>query len=307
MAATESLTPLRRAILGWYRSNSRSLPWRKTRDPYRVLVSEVMLQQTQADRVASLYPTFLSKYPTVEALADASRSDVIRAWKGLGYNNRAVRLHAAVKEIRSAYGGRVPDDIGDLDALPGIGKYTSHAVTCFAHGRRTPLVDVNVLRVLSRIFHRMKTPGDLLGDGTAWEIAERILPRGAYTWNQALMELGARVCTARAPRCDVCPVGNRCASSASLRRTAAKGGRTPRTPSEPSHFGVPRRVWRGRVIEHLRGAGRPVTVPSLRRALLPGKRNGSTRWLETVLAHLERDGLVTIGGSGSRLTVDLAA
>ncbi len=260
MAASEKTAAIRRGVLAWYRANSRPFPWRRTRDPYRILVSEVMLQQTQADRVASLYPRFLSKYPTVDELSEASRADVVRAWKGLGYNNRAVRLHAAVREIRSTYAGKVPEEIDDLDALPGIGKYTSRAVACFAYGLRTPLVDVNVRRVLSRIYRRMKTPGDLLDDAAVWKIAERVLPRDAYAWNQALMELGARVCTARVPRCGACPVKTRCASFAKL-RLPAPGPVKARVP-EPSHFGLPRRVWRGRIIDHLRGTGRAVPLAS---------------------------------------------
>jgi A/G-specific adenine glycosylase len=321
MAATERLAGTRRAILSWYRAGGRPFPWRKTRDPYRVLVSEIMLQQTQADRVASLFPIFLSKYPTVDDLCDASRADVVRAWKGLGYNNRAVRLHSAVREIRSSYGGRVPSEIGELDSLPGIGKYTSHAVACFAYGRRTPLVDVNVRRVLSRMFRKMKDPAELLPEAVAWKTAGRILPRDAYTWNQALMELGARICTARAPRCDGCPVRRYCASSACLRKyrtvnRRGKGGgdgpptarptRRPPLP-EPAHFGVPRRIWRGRIVEHLRGSGKPVSLGALRRAVMPEGRNGSTRWLELVLDTLEKDGIVHIIRSGVVTRVHLAA
>jgi len=322
MAAAERPRDIRRAILGWYRANSRPFPWRDTHDPYRILVSEVMLQQTQADRVASLYPPFLAKYPTVDELSNASRADVVRAWKGLGYNNRAVRLHSAVREIRSTYDGKVPAEISKLNALPGIGKYTSHAVACFAYGQRTPLVDVNVRRVLSRIFRRMKTPGDLLDEASVWKTAEQILPRDAYTWNQALMELGARICTARIPRCDHCPVKTRCSSVSRLRKhhpverqwighgasTGSSNDRsrvgTPR--AEPAHFGVPRRIWRGRIVDYLRGSGRAVSIRRLQVAVTPGHKYRSTRWLEIILDGLEKDGLVSISRHGSRATVHLA-
>jgi len=327
MPPSNKLQRIRKGILGWYGANRRPFPWRETRDPYRILLSEIMLQQTQADRVSVLYPKFLSKYPTVEELCDTSRAEVVRAWKGLGYNNRAVRLHAAVREIRTGYNCRVPDDIDDLDSLPGVGKYTACAVACFAFGRKTPLVDVNVRRVLSRIFRKMTGRYEVLDDATVWKMAGRILPRDAYTWNQALMEFGTLVCTARNPACGECPVRTSCPSLATLRSSpagkksrtagpvpqrergrasATQRGRGRRPAGEPAHFGVPRRIWRGRVVEHLRGTGRSVTLGRLARALRPDGRNGSNRWLDDVVEGLERDGVVQIRRGGSRTSVALA-
>jgi len=166
----------------------------------------------------------------------------------------------------------------------------------------------------------MKSPADLLDEPAVWALAARVLPRDAYSWNQALMELGARVCLARVPRCGACPVRAACASSRSLGRpgrAAASGKPLPGAASarttaaqkipEPTHFGVPRRIWRGRIVEHLRGAGRPVTLESLDGAVRPGARRGGAGWLEPILGRLEKDGLVRISRSGGRVTVGLAA
>jgi A/G-specific adenine glycosylase len=170
-------------LVGWYRENKRDLPWRKTRDPYAILVSEVMAQQTQVDRVVPRWEAWLERWPTVEALAAASPGDVIREWQGLGYNRRALNLHRAAQQI-AAHGW--PDD---LTELPGVGRYTADAVACFAHRRDVLPVDVNVRRVSERT-------------GQTFTAASA----------QALMDLGATVCLARIPRCDVCPLATRCPS-----------------------------------------------------------------------------------------------
>lgn len=323
MAAGPDPRTVRRAILRWYARNGRRFPWRETRDPYRVLVSEVMLQQTQADRVAARYPPFLERYPDVDALAAAPRADVLRAWSGMGYNNRAVRLHGAVKEVAAKYGGRVPADTSALEALPGIGRYTAHAVACFAHGRRVPVVDVNVRRVLSRIFRPMKSPAGAVAEKEAWEIARAILPANAYDWHQALMDFGAMVCSARVPKCDGCPVARECLSRRSLpggadRPGRANSGRTRRTNGgaggiesarspEPSHLGVPRRVWRGRIVEALRGTERARSIAELRRLVRPNGEAASSEWIGEIVRRLEADGVVELRGSGSRIAVALAS
>jgi A/G-specific adenine glycosylase len=311
---------VRRAILRWYARNGRPFPWRRTRDPYRILLSEIMLQQTQADRVAARFPLFLESYPDIESLANAPKADVLRAWSGMGYNNRAVRLHGAVKEVVARYGGAVPPDTGALEELPGVGKYTAHAIACFAHGRRVPVVDVNIRRVLSRIFHPMKSLSSAVAEKAAWDLAETVLPANAYTWHQSLMDFGAMVCSARAPKCVPCPVQTLCLSARYLREGKAKslsgrvsaGGRRPVADpaprkAEPSHLGVPRRVWRGRIVEALRAAGGPRSITDLRRLVRPSGEPASAEWLGEIVGRLEKDGVVEVRREGRRSAVALAS
>lgn len=312
---------VRRAVLRWYARNGRPFPWRRTRDPYRILLSEIMLQQTQADRVAARFPRFLESYPDIESLANAPKSDVLRAWSGMGYNNRAVRLHGAVKEIVARYGGAVPADTGALETLPGVGKYTAHAVACFAHGRRVPVVDVNIRRVLSRIFHPMKSTREAIAEQAAWDLAAAVLPASAYySWHQALMDFGAMVCSARAPKCVSCPVRAGCLSVRYLRGGRGKGstGRVPAggrravadpapRKTEPSHLGVPRRVWRGRIVEALRAARGPRSITELRRLVRPSGEPASAQWLGEIVGRLEKDGVVEVRREGRRSAVALAS
>jgi A/G-specific adenine glycosylase len=203
----------RRALLSWYRRHGRSLPWRDTSDPYHILVSEVMLQQTQVDRVLPKYHEWLGKYPTFEALAMARDTDVRRTWRPLGYNIRPRRLQAIARETVASYGGRLPDDPETLSRFKGIGEYTLGAVLSFGFRKRAAILDTNVARVLHRVFvaggdpksHRMKKQ--------LWAISRAVLPhRHFYDFNQALMDLGATVCTARRPACPRCPMKRQCAS-----------------------------------------------------------------------------------------------
>lgn len=204
------------ALRRWYRRNARDLPWRKTRDAYAVLVSELMLQQTQVARVVDYWHRFLARFPTLHAVADAPEHAVLAQWAGLGYYARARNLHKLARHVVRERGGALPDTPEALRALPGIGAYTAGAVASFAFERRAALVDTNVARVLARVFapHRNpKRPRDLTH---LWRIAEALVPRtgaAAWTQNQALMELGALICTARVKRCGVCPVRGLCRSA----------------------------------------------------------------------------------------------
>jgi len=206
---------LRRAfqtrLLAWYAENKRDLPWRKTSDPYSILVSEIMLQQTQVDRVIPKYEEFLQKYPTLEALAKAPVDEVKRTWYPLGYNIRPIRLHSIAREAVEKYGGKIPDDPDTLQSLKGIGRYTAGAVLSFAYGRAAPILDTNVRRVLHRVFIGQ---GDARGHRVQrelWELSEALIPAGkAYDFNQALMDLGATMCTARKPLCLICPMQQTC-------------------------------------------------------------------------------------------------
>ena len=203
----------------WFRANGRDLPWRQTRDPYRILVSELMLQQTQVSRVVTRYGEFLERFPTLHDVARARPKRVMEAWAGLGYYARARNLHALARRVTDR--GRdasatLPADAGALRTLPGIGAYTAGAVSSFAYERRAELVDTNVARVIKRVFAPDADLKTGAGQKRVWSIAREILPRtGATTWthNQALMELGALVCTARVARCGNCPVRKVCASA----------------------------------------------------------------------------------------------
>jgi A/G-specific adenine glycosylase len=205
---------LRRCLLRWYQRHRRSLPWRATRDPFAIWVSEVMLQQTRVETVLRYYPRFLRRFPTIASLARARQSSVLAHWSGLGYYGRARSLHAAARLVVERHGGRLPRDPHRLRALPGIGRYTAGAIASIAFGARAAVVDGNVARVLARL---SELPGPLRSpefERRAWQLAERLVPRKAPgDWNQALMELGATVCTATAPRCASCPVRRFCAAA----------------------------------------------------------------------------------------------
>jgi A/G-specific adenine glycosylase len=213
------IAPERRAAFGrklraWYRANARDLPWRRTRDPYRVLVSELMLQQTQVSRVVVRYGEFLERFPTLHDVARAPARHVSEAWQGLGYYARARNLHRLAREVTGhPHGGTLPADPVALRRLPGVGAYTAGAVASFAYERRAALVDTNVARVLRRVFAPQLPARTPASAKPLWEIAEQLLPRSgrhAWTHNQALMELGALVCTARVAHCGRCPVRTVC-------------------------------------------------------------------------------------------------
>jgi A/G-specific adenine glycosylase len=227
MPAT-SAEAMQAAVLAWYRQNKRDLPWRHTHDPYAILVSEVMLQQTQVARVVPRYLEWLERWPTVDALAAASPADVIWAWSGLGYNRRAVNLHRCARAV-AARGG-FPRDPADLETLPGIGPYTAAAVACFAFGAQIPAPDTNAKRVLERAF-----PG----------LDARPPPGRAYEWNQALFDVGREICIARAPRCGICPLAPGCPSR----------GRTYAPLRRQSRFEGSFRQRRARLLREIAAAG----------------------------------------------------
>ena len=202
-----------RRLLAWYARHGRDLPWRRTREPYRILVSEIMLQQTQVDRVIPKYEQFLRRYPTMEDLAAARASDVRRLWYPLGYNVRPLRLHAIARETVARYGGRLPDSDEALRELPGIGRYTAGAIRSFAYGQDAAILDTNVRRVLTRVFVGPRRRARARGDKALWDLAETLVPAGrGYDFNQALMDFGATWCTPRKPRCGPCPMKGFCAS-----------------------------------------------------------------------------------------------
>src|SRR2546425_1048934 len=224
-----------RKLLAWWARAARDLPWRRTRDPYRVLVSEFMLQQTQVSRVAEYYPRFLERFPNLEALARARPRTVREAWDGLGYYARASNLHALARVVSNDLDGALPDDPDELIKLPGIGPYTAGAVASFAYEKPVPAVDTNVRRVLSRVFFgddRQRVSRERLTrqrpipPRRIWDLARALVPRDgkrAWKFNQAIMELGALICVARKPRCPQCPVRPVCRTG-KARRTGENSG-----------------------------------------------------------------------------------
>lgn len=204
-------TNLTTDLLSWYADGRRDLPWRRTRNPYHIWVAEVMLQQTQVTTVIPYYERFLAHFPTVEALAAASLDEVLKLWEGLGYYARARHLHAASRQVVSELDSRIPDTMDGLLALPGIGRYTAGAILSIANGQDVPAPDGNVRRVLSRLFAIDEDVTRGAGQRRLWQVAESLLPPGrAGDFNQALMDLGATVCTPRTPSCHACPLAAHC-------------------------------------------------------------------------------------------------
>lgn len=277
------------SVLAWFDRQRRHFPWRETRDPYRTMVAEVMLQQTQTGRVAPSYETFLDRFPTLDRLAHAPAMDVIQAWRGLGYNRRAVDLQRAAQAIAGEYGGVFPRDPESLRRLPGLGEYTAGAVACFAFDAQVPVVDTNVRRVLSRAALG-KDAGEVPSRDIS-SLAAEWLPQGeAYRWNQALMDVGAMICRPSNPLCAKCPLRAACVYHAKGRHRRAPAA-TARPAAE--RFEGSRRQVRGSIVDHLRRAARKgITLGELARHM-----DGDGSDLEPiveVLAKLEQEGLAEL-------------
>jgi A/G-specific adenine glycosylase len=276
---SRGVSPIQKRLLAWYARNGRAqLPWRKTRNPYRILVSEFMLQQTQVERVLPKYRAFIKKYPTFETLAAASVADVIREWQGLGYNSRALRLKRIAETVVKQFGGVLPRDLEPLRSLKGIGPYTAAALRAFAFECDDAAVDTNVRRVVQRLTLGAEQP-------------QALVPRGrGHDWNSALMDLGATICTARAPKCSICPLRKLCAAApidpAALERARPKSAAIP--------FERTTRFARGRVIDRLRRlpAGEGVSLLVLHRELAMPDRTADD--LKAIVESLARDGLVRV-------------
>jgi A/G-specific adenine glycosylase len=203
----------RQRLLTWYRRHGRDLPWRKTTDPYHILVSEIMLQQTQVDRVLPKYAEWLEKYPSLHALATASETEVVETWYPLGYNIRPRRLQTIARESVSRYGGQLPADEETLRSFKGIGAYTAGAIRSFAFRERAAILDTNVARVLFRVFVGRGDPKSYAMKRHLWTLSATLVPtRGVFDFNQALMDFGAMVCVARSPKCLICPITKGCRS-----------------------------------------------------------------------------------------------
>jgi A/G-specific adenine glycosylase len=293
-AQQDRLARIRDGLLGWFKEHARELPWRQTRDPYAILVSAVMLQPTQVDRVLAYYTRFLERFPTVEDLAVAPTSDVIRIWSGLGYNRRAVNLQRAARTVVNELGGSFPNDPADLRKLPGIGAYTAGAIAAFAHERDVAFLDTNMRRVISRVIFGSESARE----PDAIEAATTLLPPGhGWTWNQALIEFGALHCTARRPACIICPLRDECVSYPTMQvALQRKSSRLSNAKTEP--FESTTRFYRGRIVEALRALpeDEPTGIPliELGSRVREGFTSENLPWLRELVDGLQRDGLALV-------------
>ena len=274
-------------MLGWALPRLRDLPWRRTRDPWAVLVSELMLQQTQVARVLGRYDAFMDQFPTPAACARAPVGDVVRAWEGLGYNRRAVNLQGAACAVVAT--GGFPTTLDGLRALPGVGPYTARAVMAFAFEVDAAVVDTNIARVLARVAGRSLRPAEAQAAADSW------LPAGeAWVWNQAVMDLGAVVCTARAPRCDECPIAGGCVWRRAGNQLSDPAVGSAGVSGGQSRFDGSDRQGRGRLVTALRAG--PVAVDRLAAVMgWPGDEERAGR----VAAGLVDDGLARREGDGT--------
>ena len=312
--APDHIARVQRALLQWYANEQRDLPWRSTTDPYAILVSEIMLQQTQVERVLPKYYQFLTVFPTLAALAKAATAEVISVWVPLGYNRRAVNLQAIARQVMAEYDGRIPDTIEELLKLKGIGRYTAGAIACFAYRKQVATVDTNIRRVLYRIFIGLEQLDAKINDAAILSLAERVLPAGeAYNWNQALMDIGATICTSGNPQCSRCPLQETCHAYAEmsqhslfpsgtvlrqLRKVAEK-----KASYEAQPFTSTNRYFRGRIVALLRSLPADARMPfeSLGPQIKPTYTDDDLPWLQRLVAGLVKDGLLDCTEEGVRL------
>ena len=285
-------------LLRWYKKNERPFVWRSLRrTPYEVLVSEVMLQQTQASTLEKRLPPFLKQFPTVAALAKASTTEVLRAWQGLGYNRRALNLHKTAKAIKARGRKGFPSTMSELLALPGIGDYTASAILTFSFGDEIPVVDVNIERVLSRVWKRMPATDAKLPIKEIATFDAMILPRGhSSMWHQALMDLGATICAKRKPLCQECPISSQCRSAKGFMKLALEQRPTVFLGStEKLFWGEPRRLWRGRVLK-LVAKSNGIALEALSIAsqefLKTDESVGFDAFIKSIISDLCREGFV---------------
>lgn len=290
------LRKARRTLLAWFAKHGRSFFWRrKERDPYIVLVAELMLQQTQASRVDEYLPKFLDRFPSIKHLAKANTSDVIKAWQGLGYNRRALNLQRAAQQVVNEYAGIFPSDEKSLLALPGVGLYTARALQAFSFRKDVSVVDVNIERVISRLAKKMKSSSDMLPMNDVHSINEAILPKGqSEQWHEALMDLGATICK-KNPKCDICPLQKHCSSYTTLSKQEVTA--VPKKTNEKQYFGSPKRIWRGRVLKHISSTEKTTT-----KEILKAIRSYSTdskefeAFIDIVISDLTKDGFIIKSG-----------
>jgi A/G-specific adenine glycosylase len=286
---------IQEALISWFEENGRDLPWRRTRDPWRVLVSEVMLQQIQVRRAVPFYERFLARFPTVDALAEAPLAEAIRVWHDLGRYRRVVYLHNAARIVMDEHDGSIPSEPAELLKLPGFGPYTAGAVACFAYERDAAFLDTNMRRVLHRLFFGLEAATSATG-GDLLRMATELVPPGrGWRWNQALMETGALLCTARNPRCDECPLREGCRARA---ESASTGWPRLERKSPAYRYEDSNRYYRGRVLAELReishAGGEGIELRVLGRRIKQDFDEQDSSWLHAAVESLCKDGLAKV-------------
>jgi A/G-specific adenine glycosylase len=282
------LAATRERMLAWFAAAGRDLPWRATRDPYRVLVAEVLAQQTQAARAAAAWPAFLERFPDAATLAAAPPAEVLRAWQGLGYNRRALALHRTAQAVVER--GGWPDTVEELARLPGVGPYTARAVACFALEQPVAPVDTNVARVLARSLTGAD-PGQLTPAARQRLADQAMAPEDPWAWSSALMDTGALHCRPR-PRCGGCPL------EATCRWRALGPAAPPPRPRAQAPFATSDRRWRGAVVRALAAAPDGLDRAALADAVEADAADRPAGWFDTLLARLEAEGMVAAGADG---------
>jgi len=291
---SSAIARLRKTVTVWYKCNAREFVWREANpDPYIVLVSETMLQQTQTSRVTEKLPQFLVLFPDVYALAKANNATILRAWQGMGYNSRALRLRDCAKAIVTLHNGSVPNIYQQLRALPGIGDYTASAILSFAYHMPCVVLDVNIRRVYSRIMEQMSTTIDTASENELRVFAERVFPKKQSSmWHQAIMDIGAMYCTARTPKCGECPLSKLCSSAHNMQEAVRV------KKAEPQHKGIPNRIWRGKVVEYLRQTHTAVHSNDVLAHIHPQPiTKQDEHWFRELLQTLVRDSMITVNGT----------
>lgn len=288
----------RKKLLNWYKQHGRDLPWRLTHDPYAIMLSEVMLQQTQVATALNRYVRWLEHFPTLKSLADAPTGEVLQEWSGLGYNRRALALQNAAKQIVYEQHGKFPDTLEELMRLKGIGKYTASAILCFAFKKPVPIVDTNVKRVLGRLFFGYKTLAKLIAtDEPFWVLKQKVVPKNStsYNFNQGTMDFGAIICQARKPKCEICPMQKICKSYPEILTAKKDVLRVKQQRTEPLYFGKPRRIWRGKILNYVQNHSEyPIPIRIIGQAIQMDWVVERLPWLKSVIKTMEKDGLVVI-------------
>ena len=292
---------IQEAVISWFENNARDLPWRRTRDPWRVLVSEVLLQQIQVRRAVPFYERFLARFPTVESLADAPLAEAIRVWEDLGRYRRIVYLHDTARIVMERHEGRIPWDPSELIKLPGIGPYTAGAVARFAYERNAAFLDTNIRRVLRRYFFGLEAPTPATDKELMTKATELVPPQRGWRWNQALMETGALVCTARKPNCEECPLREGC--RARIEGDAA-GWPKPERKAAAFRYEESNRYFRGRVLAELRrishAGSEGIALRELGRRVSQDFDERDPCRLIVAVESLRRDGLAQVRGEMTR-------
>ncbi len=309
--ASDKIARVNQSLLNWYEHEQRPLPWRQTSDPYAILVSEIMLQQTQVDRVLPKYAQFLAAFPTLEALAEAPTADVISVWVPLGYNRRAVSLQSIARQVIAEHHGQIPKTIPELLTLKGIGRYTAGAVSCFAYHQQVATVDTNIRRVLHRIFLGLEHPEPKANDVQMLSLAEKVLPsQQAYNWNQALMDLGATICTSNNPQCSSCPLQADCDAYSEMSEVSLFPSGTvlrqirkvaeKKTKYQAVPFTQSNRYFRGQIIRQLKELEnhQRLSFHELGSRVKTDYQETDLPWLEKIVAGLVKDGLIDRNDQG---------